>query len=514
MPKPVITAPISPRIIAQGVAFSQAIAVSNSPESITATGLPSGLTASLSGGTITISGTPLTQVQTTASITATNGDGTSDAAVIIFVVMATPPGMGGPFDIVLNYEMTTNEVTMPGLPSPAPGAPLFWAPRGTNRYLLVGVTYYGVLQDINPSDEDVTIRLGMKELEPERVIELTTGATEKVTAAVPDLQRYRIPFRVTPASWTGPLSDYETDRETMILALSELEVTVGEVASLHSATLTDSSIALEGGITSAITGDHDFTGVPEFATATPMRLTLTLSVAGRVLQTVQLVRTFDLVFTGGAFVISNLAGSTTGQGAIEGGQWRATLNLTGLTGDANSVDCDYSITTTNDTSAIYYEWLLDFDGLGGFSGNFLSPSDVITFADSVALSLYDVSSSQIGLDAGMDTNYDDLADLVAAIETLWEGITGDNDIHEIVVEDGSTLRVRVLSTTDVREVGLAVSSPTPFGPVVTPGVEGEPRTGTVTALLEQLSDPTSVPLNLTSNPILIGVRRDIVPDPA
>ena len=110
---PVITAPISPRIIAAGVAFSQALSASNTPTSWAASGLPSGLTIDTATGTI--SGTPLSQVESTATITATNGDGTSAAASIIFVVMATPPGMGGPFDIVLDYELTTNEITVPGV---------------------------------------------------------------------------------------------------------------------------------------------------------------------------------------------------------------------------------------------------------------------------------------------------------------------------------------------------------------------------------------------------------------
>jgi hypothetical protein len=170
---PVITTPASPRIIAQGVAFSQAMAASNTPTGWAATGLPGGLTIHATTGTI--SGTPTAQGVSTALITATNGTGDSEDATIIFIVQATPPGMGGPFDIVLDYEMTTNEVTMPGVPAPEAGEPLFYAPKGTNRYLLVGVTYFGVLQDINPASEDVVIKLGMKELEPERLLEVTTG---------------------------------------------------------------------------------------------------------------------------------------------------------------------------------------------------------------------------------------------------------------------------------------------------------------------------------------------------
>ncbi len=513
MAKPVITAPVSPRIIAQGVAFSQTMAASGTPTEWVATGLPSGLSIDVSTGTI--SGTPLVQVQTTASITAENGDGVSDAVSIIFVVMATPPGMGGPFDIVLDYEMTTNEVTMPGVEPPAAGAPLFWAPRGTNRHILLGITYFGVLQDINAADEDVDIKIGMKELEPERLIEITTGATTKVSGVTDDRQRYRIPFRVTPANWTAPLSDYEADAGTQILALSEFQVAVGTVSTLHDATLTDSAIAIEGSIESGLTGDHDFGTITEFSVATPMRLTLTLTVAGRVLQTVSLVQTFDLLFTGGAFVLSNLSGAITGQGAVEDGHWRATLNLTGLTGDANSVLAAYSITTT-DEDAPYYEWLIDcYEILGaGFSGDLRNEEDGIIFSFAPELTLYDVSDTEIGTGATLDSSYDDLADFLAEIETAWETISGVSDVHSIGVVDSHTVRIKVLSTTSVRSIGIDTSTPTPYGPDVVPGVEGASTTCSVVGRLEQLEDPSSVPLNLTSNQFLIGVARDIVTDPS
>lgn len=504
MAKPVITAPISPRIIAQGVAFSQTIAVSNTPTEIAATGLPSGLTAVLSGSTITVSGTPLVQVQTTTSITATNGDGTSDAVVIIFVVMATPPGMGGPFDIVLDYEMTTNEVSMPGVEAPAAGEPLFWAPRGTNRHLLVGITYFGVLQDINPASETTAIKLGMKELETERLIEETTGATVKVADMPDDRQRYRIPFRVTPSKWTGPLSDYENDAGTQILALSEIQVLRGSASSLHDATLTDGSISIQGAITSATTGNHDFTGISEFSVATPMRLTLTLSVTGRVLQTVSLVREFDLIFTGGAFVLSNLSGAITGQGAVEGGDWRATLNLTGLTGDANSVKADYSITTTTGL----YAW--DFSiAAFGFSGD-LQDTGTVTFATGPYLALFDNTETQIGSSSQLDASYADPAAFLADVIERWNTIEGATHATSAEALSSNTFRIWAQQTGDARYAGLDSSaSPPSDDPAISPTAT---TTCSVVGRLQQLEDPTSVPLNLTSNQFLIGVARDIVTD--
>jgi hypothetical protein len=505
MPKPVITAPISPRIIAQGVAFSQTLSATNSPTSWTVSGLPSGLSMGLgAGGTTTISGVPLVQVQTTATITASNADGASDAVTIIFVVMATPPGMGGPFDIILDYELTTNEVTMPGVPQPQAGEPLFWAPRGTNRHLLIGCTYFGVLQDINPASETTTIKLGMKELETERLVEETTGATVKVADMPDDRQRYRIPFRVTPSKWTGPLSDYENDAGTQILALSEIQVIRGTESTLHDESLTDSSIAIDSGITSPTTGNHDFGSIEEFTVATPMRLTLTLNVVGRVLQTVSLVRTFDLVFSGGAFALSNLSGATTGQGAVEGGQFRATLNLTGLTGDANSVLAAYSITTTPKT------YPFDFTvSPFGFTGNLEDGSAGVYFTAGPYLGLFDDTETEIGTEA-LNTSYAAAEEFFSDVIATWNSIEGATHALSAEATGNNSFRVWAAAATDVRYAGMETTNPVtdPYPAL------GEGTFCSVVGRLEQIEAPTSVPLNLTSNQFLIGVARDIVPDPA
>jgi hypothetical protein len=511
---PVITAPSSPRIIAQGVAFSQTMAASNTPTSWAATGLPSGLAIDTSTGTI--SGTPLSAVVTSASITATNGDGTSAAVTIAFVVSATPPGNGGPFDLELDYELMTNEISVPGIDPPADGEPLFYAPRGTNRYLLLGILKRGVLQDVNPDAEAISVKIGLKELEPESLLEVTTGATTKIGSMPDDQQRYRIPFRVTPGNWGSALSDYEADAGTMISALAELQVSVGTVAELHDATLTDSAISIQGGVTSPITGDHDFLSIEEFSVATPMRLTLTLAVAGRVLQTVSLVREFDAIFTGGAFVLSNLSGATTGQGSIEGDQWRATLNLTALTGDANSIDADYSITTTNDATQTTYDWEIDMTGVAGFSGNLSDPDAGVTFSDAIILELFDVGVSQIGTAQTLDTFYSSTTAFFADIVSAWNAAAGATQLTagSVTAINGSTLKIAAPSSTTVRKIGFEDSDPADplLDPDASPGVIGTVTTCSVTARLEQLEDPSSIPLNLTSNQFRIGVARDLVPD--
>jgi hypothetical protein len=518
MAAPILEIRTSLQVSTVGVPFTYQPAALNTPTSWTALYLPTGLSINSSTGAIT--GTPTTEGFWQTVLQATNVDG-SDRIVLLMPVLPAVnlndaiPGMGGPFDILLDYELTSNEVTIPGVPAPADGAPLFYAPRGTNRFLLVGVKYYGVLQDLNADDEPIEIKLGMKEVEPESLLEVTTSATTKVAGVTDDQQRYRIPFRVTPSNW-GVLGDYEADAATIISALAELQVSVGTVATLHDATLTDSSIALEGNVTTPITGDHDFLSIDEFSVATPMRLTLTLSVASRPLQTVTLVREFDLIFSGGVFVLSNLSGSTTGTGAVEGDQWRATLNLTALTGDANSVDADYSITTSADTTIPYSYVELS----GSSDGLFLSdPGDgeasQLTISSDIVLELWPGNDEYTDIIIGTfvpSNTYDNAAAFAAALLAGWETASGANDVVSVTYDiDTLTFRINLESGSAVTHIKWGDSGAT-FRAVTQSSVIGTATTCSVAATLEQLEDPTAVPLNLTSNQFRIGVARDIVPD--
>jgi hypothetical protein len=514
---PVITLPDSPRRIAQGVAITITLAASGTPTSWAASGLPSGLSINTTTGVI--SGTPLTQQLTTANITATNGDGTSEAVSIIFVIESTPPGAGGPFDIELDFDALTGIVSVPGIDR-VEGQPLFHAPRGTNRYLLVGITKRGVLQDVNPDEEDVTVRMGLKELEPERVLELTSGAASK-QGSVADLTRYRIPFRITPSNWSGTLNDYEADAGTEVISLAELEVTVGEPAVLHDATLTDSGIEIEGGLNTfeeMIVGEHDFTGIEEFAVPTRMRLTLTLAVAGRPLQAAEFVRTFDLVFDDGAFVISNPSAPLFGvvNGATEGAQWKVGFELLQVTADANSVDVDYGIRTSNDGTQTTYDWIIDLDGVAGFAGDFSDPDATVSFSDSIVLELFDGSSSQLGVTETLATNPGSTTDFLAHVRAKWNLAIGSTQlpVGAVTVVDATTIKIAAPSTTSVRKIGFEDSDPADplLDPDAIPNVEGEATTCSVTARLEQLEGPADVPLNLTSRQFLVAVPRDIVPD--
>ncbi len=269
---------------------------------------------------------------------------------------------------------------------------------------------------------------------------------------------------------------------------------VPSASALYDETLTDSSIALEGNITTPITGDHDFLSITEFSVATPMRLTLTLSVATRSPQTVTLVRDFNLIFSGGTFVLSNLSGPTTGTGAVEANKWRATLNLTSITGDANSVDVDYSVTTSVDTT--FLQPYIDISTGLTLASPYDEASQVNVAAGGV-LQLWDGDDELNDTNIGTWTpsgSYADPATFAAALEAGWETASGASDVVSVdYISNGEYPIFRVtLTGSAVTHVRGIESSPTTFQPVFIDVEAGTATTCSVAATLEQLEDPSGV----------------------
>lgn len=221
MAVPVITQPSTPRTVALGIAIpSLTLSATGSPTSWAVDTLPEGLSLATATGVIT--GTPTAEGLVTSEITATNGDGTSTAVSILWDVRAQPPGGGNWNDLELDFDLQTRLVTIPGVTTAEDGA-VFRIAKGDRINLLIGFTKWGVLQDLKPGSETVSVKLGMKEFEPDRQIELAGGTPTKVGSA--DTTRFRIELYLDPADWSV-LADYEGDLKTSFYPVTEIEVEV------------------------------------------------------------------------------------------------------------------------------------------------------------------------------------------------------------------------------------------------------------------------------------------------
>jgi hypothetical protein len=213
---------LGPRRISKGVAIpTLSISASNTPTSYAATPLPAGLAVNTSTGAIT--GTPTAAGLTTTAITATNGDGTSAAVSLVWDVQDSPDGRGLWSDIELDLDVDSRAVTRPLVTTPDSGIVLRLLRRDALS-LLVGAKKFGVLRDVKPGSEVVSVQMALKEFADENVLQLAGGTPTKVGSGA--TTRFRVDFEVTEAQW-AILSDYEGERRTSIAALAEIELEVG-----------------------------------------------------------------------------------------------------------------------------------------------------------------------------------------------------------------------------------------------------------------------------------------------
>ncbi len=511
---PVITQPATPRTLAQGMAIpTLVLAATESPTSWAVDALPSGLSLNTSTGQIT--GTPITAGLSSSAITATNGSGTSDPVTIVWNIQAQPVGAGEWSDLEIDFDLVTRRLNIPGLDPPAEGEPLFRIFRGDKINLLIGGRKFGVLRDLKPGSETVSVKAALKEFEPEILLTSAGGEPEKVGSG--DTTRFRIPLRLAPGAW-GALADYEADKKTSFNAVFELELAVGEPVELYDESDSVSPIELYGGLggagpyaPEAIEETLVFEGLEATAGAS-YTLDVSLIVTGRPGQNVALNFTLTITWSGSAWVVSDLEGADTIQGPAEGGQWRVTLTVTDVAGDADSVDVDVEITTTTDSSSTNYVFEVSANGGGiGYSGD-LTGEDGISFTSIPILSLWDEAEAEIGEGADLDLSYESPALFFAAIEAAWEDLTGTSEVVSIAVVDESTFRVTVSSGSEVRGVGFESSgAPDPTtAPTTSPG-EGTHRNATLTGQLVQIGEDADQPLRYTAQE-LVEVPRDLIPD--
>jgi len=446
----------------------------------------------------------------------------SDEITVVMPVLGTSSVVADDeIAIEINVDVVTGRVTVLGIPDDYEwGPPLATAPASALRRAkllvkagerfpaLVGFVRDGVLQDLAIETLDMLAR----EYGTEAPISLNGGVFLKEGTG--SLTRYRCVVDVDAEVWGGLLASYESETGTYHDPLAEVRYTIGTPPDLYDETDTTTGIALEGGLSgvSVIEETASFTGLEEFAEPVPMELTITLTVAGRPLQSLELVRTFDLEFDSGAFVITNEAGDTTLQGPAESAKWRATLTHLDTAGDADSVDVDIEIETTDDLTYTRYAWDFDVSALGGFSGS-LTGDGAVTFADPLVLHIYDVSDAEIGSGELIDSSFATTTEFFTEIIGAWNSLEGAIRADAIDATGTGTFRLWALSTTTVRSVSLLPSgdTPVPLGPDITPGIEGDGATATLEVRLRQVADPWVVPFTRASETFVLRAMDAMTP---
>jgi hypothetical protein len=202
----------------------------NTPTSWAAAGLPAGLTIDGTTGLISCDGSTLPG-QYVITVTATNGDGTSDPQTFFVGIEASTgsglsPG-GADLGIDLSVDVLTRDVTLV-TSQPAAAAPtadsdndyVFFAKYGDT--VILNIRFYKDGVRIDPLLS--SLKFDLKELEPDGA--LITGnayasAPIKVGSGVTAV--YQIAVEFTGDALGGALSNYEADAGTLFIALAEIE---------------------------------------------------------------------------------------------------------------------------------------------------------------------------------------------------------------------------------------------------------------------------------------------------
>lgn len=235
-----------------------------------------------------------------------------------------------------------------------------------------------------------------------------------------------------------------------------------------------SVVALDQGIVSPITRSVNIAVTPEYSRVTPCTLVSTLTVTDRPSQTVVLNQTFDLVWneTLESFVVSNITGTSSGQGTIDGSLWRVTFSITSIVGTATGVTITGSFTTTTQPTVITGKYMI----IGALdAAPFDNASDIYTGPNTI-LALFD-SNGQLGSNIDIYTN-DTFATIKAAIEAQGTGTV------TITSESSTAARITFDLSTTVEARDELGAGATPAFPMTVTSIVSIPKNASYAAQLD------------------------------
>jgi hypothetical protein len=218
MSAPVISTTTSILACVKGQAFTFQPAASNTPTSLarSAGAFPTGLTLNTTTGKI--SGTPTEEGVFVASITATNGTGTSAALELAFGVEILP--FEGDSALQIDFDLATGILTNPRGAEDS----VIYLKTGDRCVLSIGFTRDGILQEL-PGLAMIT--MGVKDIEENPLILLNDGAVQKVGDY--DTTRYNILLDMLDPDVKAKLDaialDNSNDVEAGFYAIAEIELT-------------------------------------------------------------------------------------------------------------------------------------------------------------------------------------------------------------------------------------------------------------------------------------------------
>ena len=224
MPAPVIDPTTSILGYRQWLYWEYQPYASNAPTSWACTGLPPGMSVNATTGKISGAGSVPGIFQ--ASLTATNASGTSSPLVLTIGIEESAILANSAADLTVDLRSGTVVGTSSSTSASSSGSTtaqaVLYAKENDDFLLVIRFQKAGSYIDLNL----VSLKLGLKELEPENIVVIGGGATSDV-----DFKKFGSgsgAYYVIPASFRGDalasaLSNYEQDYGTTFNALAELE---------------------------------------------------------------------------------------------------------------------------------------------------------------------------------------------------------------------------------------------------------------------------------------------------